>query len=440
MGFRLIHTSDWHLGHTLRDMSREEEQGAFLDWLLACVGSEQADALVVTGDLFDTSNPSAQSQRQLYGFLAELRRRHPQLSVVLIGGNHDSGARLDAPEPLLSAQQIHMIGCLPWRADRTLDLDRLLIPLRDRRGEVAAWIAAVPFLRDVDLPQVDTGADDPVIGRTRVLYGQILDALQARRSPGQALILTGHAYVRGGAGLRLSPDSERRIQRGYAFSLPAAIFPPAFDYVALGHMHCPQEAGRPELVYSGAPYPLGMDEDYAHRVVVADFAAEEGRARLGLRGVPVPRRAGLWIWPDRIGVEPGAALVAASAAGVRAISAGTAEEAEAWASGLPPRDPQQPEWCRPFLEMRVRDASRTPALWERLSRRLRDKAPRLVRLHDVRSGGARGRSGGGEVLERLNPEEVFKRRWRQEHPEGAPPPELLEAFHRLVEQAEREGS
>ncbi|NPC81309.1 exonuclease subunit SbcD, partial [Pyxidicoccus fallax] len=100
---RLLHTSDWHLGHTLYDVSREAEHAAFLDWLLETLEAESVDALLVAGDIFDTANPSAEAQAAWYHFVARARRRLPRLDVVVIGGNHDSAARLDAPDPLFAA-------------------------------------------------------------------------------------------------------------------------------------------------------------------------------------------------------------------------------------------------------------------------------------------------------------------------------------------------
>ena len=150
---RLLHTSDWHLGHTLYDTSREAEHTAFLDWLLDTLEAQKVDALLVAGDIFDTANPSAEAQASWYQFVARARRRCPRLDIVVIGGNHDSAARLDAPDPLFAALDVRVVGGLP-RAQGVVDLERLLVPLRDAQGEVGAWVAAVPYLRPADLPLI----------------------------------------------------------------------------------------------------------------------------------------------------------------------------------------------------------------------------------------------------------------------------------------------
>src|SRR5688572_7407237 len=148
---RLLHTSDWHLGHTLYDTSREAEHAAFLEWLLDTLEAHKVDALLVAGDIFDTANPSAEAQASWYRFVAQARIRCPKLDVVVIGGNHDSAARLDAPDPLFAALDVRVVGGLP-KARGSVDLERLLVPLKNAQGKVGAWVAAVPYLRPADLP------------------------------------------------------------------------------------------------------------------------------------------------------------------------------------------------------------------------------------------------------------------------------------------------
>ncbi|MCK9398234.1 MAG: exonuclease subunit SbcD, partial [Methylobacter sp.] len=94
---RIFHTADWHLGHHLHGVSRQLEHQQFLDWLLDEMHNKQADALIVAGDIFDSANPSSAAQSQLYEFLVKTKTRLPNLDIVLIGGNHDSASRLDAP-------------------------------------------------------------------------------------------------------------------------------------------------------------------------------------------------------------------------------------------------------------------------------------------------------------------------------------------------------
>ena len=98
---RFIHTSDWHLGHRLHGRRRDEEHDAFLEWLLDQVEAQSADAVVIAGDVFDTANPPASALGLWYRFLASARSRFPGLDIVVVAGNHDSAARIDAPRPVL---------------------------------------------------------------------------------------------------------------------------------------------------------------------------------------------------------------------------------------------------------------------------------------------------------------------------------------------------
>ena len=110
---RFIHTSDWHLGHTLKDMDRSAEHAAFLGWLVERIRDEAPDALLIAGDIFDRSQPSPAAQRAWYEFLLAAHAARPAMAIVVIAGNHDSGARLDAPAQLLSRFKVHVVGAVP---------------------------------------------------------------------------------------------------------------------------------------------------------------------------------------------------------------------------------------------------------------------------------------------------------------------------------------
>ena len=413
MPLKILHTSDWHLGHSLRDWSREEEHRAFLAWLLACIVEEAVDVLVVAGDLFDTSNPSAAAQQLLYGFLGRLRAQHPRTRIVLVGGNHDSAARLDAAEPLLSALDIRMVGCLPYRGDghglADLDLERLLVPLPDVHGVVQAWIAAVPYLRPADFP--DELSALPMPEATAGLYTYLSAALQQR---GAAVCLaTGHCFVMGSD----RSEGSERVLVGGAESLGADCFPPAFAYVALGHLHKPQVIdGR--LYYSGAPLPFDLGEgDYKSRVLLIEV---ENGAIGGVRSLPLPRWTELLVLPAK-------------------TEAFSVDEVLAWAERQPLAG-HTPPWRRPFLELRVEKVSRNLGLWNRLAGILKDRLPRLVKLTEVWGEGEVRSYEAGIQLQDLLPMQVFEQRWRQRHGDEPLSPLLREAFSELLlaaQEAER---
>ncbi|HYQ37631.1 MAG TPA: exonuclease subunit SbcD, partial [Pseudomonas sp.] len=118
---RLIHTSDWHLGQTLHGQDRDFEHAAFLAWLLDTLVAQRADALLIAGDVFDTVNPPLKAQERLYDFIVEAHRRLPQLDIVMIAGNHDSGGRIELPAPLMRRLNAHALGRVGWLDDGNLD-------------------------------------------------------------------------------------------------------------------------------------------------------------------------------------------------------------------------------------------------------------------------------------------------------------------------------
>jgi len=408
---RLLHTADWHLGQTLHGITRDYEHARFLDWLLETIDEQAVDALVIAGDVFDGQNPPIPALGLFYRFLARAKTRRAGLDVVVIAGNHDSGSRLEAPSPLLTELGVRVVGGLPVGMDGAFDPDRFVFPLHDERGVVAARCVAVPYLRPADLPavtEIDDGAD-PFIEGVRRVYAASIEAGRRARRPGEAMIITGHCYMRGGA---LSELSERKILGGNLHALPVDIFPEDAAYVALGHLHRAQAVGGREGVrYSGSPIPLALDEEpYPHQVVLAEFA--EGRL-IRHEALRVPRFVGI----KRV---PGGGRFAPPDEVLHALRNLDLEEAlprEAW----------------PFLEVSVALAEPRPALREEVAAALAGRPVRLVKLA-VRltgSGEALAESAPQVELEALATEDVFHRLYRRSH-DGEPDTALVAAFHELV--------
>lgn len=405
---RLIHTSDWHLGHALHEISRRTEHLAFFRWLLGRLEALAADALLVAGDIFDTANPSAQAQADLYEFLAAARGRVPGLQIVLIGGNHDSGSRLDAPEPLLHAFGVRVVGSLP-RNGNEVDYARLIVPLKDKAGVEAAKIIAMPYLRPADLPVIkDENIDDLIEGVRRV-YAEAIKQAERERVPGQALLAMGHLYMTGTA---ISDLSERKILGGNQHALPADLFPDSLTYVALGHLHLAQNVARASIRYSGSPIPLSMAEiNYPHQVCVVDI--DDGKL-MSVVSERIPREVELL----RIPPEPRPLAEVENA--LAAIKSRT---------NLP-LDKQ------PIIEVPVLLEQPEPTLRMRVEKALEGKGLRLARIstHYTGTGQALADSLPKTALHEMQPEEVLRQRWARDH-EGEPPADLLVAFHQLLDEA-----
>jgi exonuclease SbcD len=108
--FRLLHTSDWHLGRSLHALGLLPDQEVFLAFLLELLASDPHDALIVAGDVFDRAVPSEDAVASLSRFLSALRARCPELPIILIAGNHDSATRLAFGSELLASMQLHLRG------------------------------------------------------------------------------------------------------------------------------------------------------------------------------------------------------------------------------------------------------------------------------------------------------------------------------------------
>lgn len=395
---RVLHTSDWHLGHTLRgEVSREHEHAAFLAWLLATCQGEAIDALVITGDIFDSATPPASAETMWFEFLAAARRAMPALDIIAIAGNHDSPARLGASSSVLRELGVHVIGGLPRTEEGAIDGARVLVPIAGGQ----ALVAAVPFLRPVDVP---AHVEDPLAS----IYAEVLEIARARRTPAQALIVTGHLYV---AGADTEYLSERRVSVGGVEAAPLRLFPDDIDYVALGHIHRAQRVGRESIRYAGAPIALALDEaGYRHQAVAIDFTA--GRVTQ-IRALPVPQIVEIVRIPRR-GAAPLAEVLAAVAA-LPAAEAGVRDEA------------------RPYLEIVVALDRPEPKLRTQVEAALAGKRPRLVYLHVEHTGdrAALGDRVTARRLAELDPREVFAKMWAREHA-AIPSADVLAGFERLL--------
>ena len=421
---RLIHSADWHLGQTLHDFDRSFEHACFLDWLLDTLEAEAADALLVAGDVFDVANPSSAAQALFYGFLGRARQRLPKLEIVVIAGNHDSPGRMEAPAAVLQGLDIRVVGQVVRDASGAIDPAGHVLPLRDARGDVAAWCLAVPFLRGGDVPRIERGDGEEATDGVRDAFAEGVAVLYARavahavtmRAPGQAIVAMGHCHMVGGT---VSELSERRIVIGGAEALPSAVFAPTLAYTALGHLHLAQRVGGHEGIrYSGSPIPMSFAEvGYAHQVLRVDIDGEQLAA---VTPIQVPRFVELL----RVPASPAAPdEVVAALEGLE----------------LPPAEPER----QPYLLVRVELAAPEPALRQRVEQALAGKPVRLARIEVSRPGaGAPGVGSelevplGMDALARLDPMAVFETRYRREY-RDAPPAELRSAFAEIADEVAR---
>jgi exonuclease SbcD len=243
---KLLHTADWHIGQTFFDYDRKMEHLQFLEWLRKQVRELSVDVLLVAGDLFDSPNPSAESQKIYYHFLRDITAENPDLQIIIIAGNHDSAARLEAPNPLLEAMNITVRGIVKRTETGEIDFEYLIIPLNK-----GGYCLAAPYLRQGDYPEAGVYAEG-----VQAMYKTLFDKVKDKNKP---VIAMGHLQATGSE-ISENDRAERTVIGGLD-----CISPEAFDeniaYTALGHLHRAQRvSGRENVRYSGAPLPMSFAE------------------------------------------------------------------------------------------------------------------------------------------------------------------------------------
>lgn len=283
---KFIHTSDWHIGRTLYGRKRYDEFSGFLDWLATFIESQNADTLLVAGDIFDTGMPSHRAQEIYYRFLCRISVsccRH----VVIIAGNHDSPSFLNAPKELLKTLNVHVIG-----AASAENLEDEIIVLKNPSGMPEAIVLAVPYLRDRDIRMAEAGEslDDKharLIQGIRAHYAEVSSLAEKKLDHwGQIpIIAMGHLFAAGGR--TVEGDGVRELYVGSAVHVGKDIFSSQTDYVALGHLHVSQTVGGKEHIrYSGSPIPMGFGEaGQKKKVIVGEFGA---KSHLGITEHVIP--------------------------------------------------------------------------------------------------------------------------------------------------------
>lgn len=253
---RFIHTSDWHLGKVLRQQPLLEDQQHALEQLYGVLKETQPDALVIAGDIYDRSVPPADAVRVLDDFLARVCL-DLALPVVMIAGNHDSPDRIGFGARLLASRRICIAG--PMTADLPM------LTLEDAHGPVV--FHPLPYA-DPATVQLAHSYEEPR-SHQRAMQALVAQA-HARTPAGARSVCVAHAFVQGGS----ESESERPLSVGGSGLVEPTVFD-GFDYVALGHLHRPQEAGRAAVRYSGSLLKYSFSEaEHSKGVDLVDMAAD----------------------------------------------------------------------------------------------------------------------------------------------------------------------
>lgn len=282
---KILHTSDWHLGATFEGIGREEDHKFFLNWLIPFLKEQEIVVLIIAGDLFDQTQPSAEAQRIYYQFLLSVSQKTDVKKVIIVGGNHDSPTRLDAPAELLKLLDVFIVGGISVDGK---DFSRYLCSLKNEQNAVELVVAAVPFIHEYRLGVRTSMHNESEIHslfkeKIQNFYFDLADAAEqiAQDAP---IIATGHMACRGSE-LDDAPQEIHMI--GTMGGLPSAIFDSRYSYIALGHIHRAYRVEQSNAYYSGSPIPLSIKESNYPRYVQL-ISYEKGSKAKTVQKIEVP--------------------------------------------------------------------------------------------------------------------------------------------------------
>ena len=260
---KIIHTSDWHLGHRLYNYDRTDEEERFLRQLAGVVERERPDALVVSGDVFHTGAPGNDVAKRFTERLLDVQEACPAMATVVIAGNHDSYSRLVVDQALWSRCRVHVFGIPAEDRDGRADFAGNVVALPGKGA-----IAAVPFCHSRNFPSVEGEAGE---NRARDYFAGLARHV-ASVAGGLPAVLAAHLAVKGDIDLR---GHDRSLVVGGEECVGVEELGPSYDYMALGHIHCPQwiKGARKTARYCGSPRAIHFDETYGHGVDVVDVEA-----------------------------------------------------------------------------------------------------------------------------------------------------------------------
>ncbi|MBU3155570.1 exonuclease SbcCD subunit D C-terminal domain-containing protein [Clostridium estertheticum] len=283
---RILHTSDWHLGKTLEQYSRLEEQEEFLKEFIEIVKDNDIDLVLIAGDIYDNGNPPAKAEKMFYSTISDITSSG-KTAVLVIAGNHDNPERLVAASPLAYEHGVILLGepksiarqgvFGEFKTDNDYDFEIIesgegYIEL-SIRGEKAV-ILTLPYPSEKRLNEVlSTELNDEDRQRSYSdRIGELFDDLSLKYRDDTINLVISHLYVMGGE----ESGSERSIQLGGSLSVSPTKFPKKAQYCALGHLHRPQKVPgtKGKIRYSGSPIQYSKSEiNYSKGAYLVDVKA-----------------------------------------------------------------------------------------------------------------------------------------------------------------------
>jgi len=385
---RFLHTSDWHVGKPLKNVKRDDEYHDALVEVLDIAKREKVDAVLVAGDVFDSVKPPPEAERTVFEFFRELVGAN--IPAVLIAGNHDNSRRLHAYSRILDLVSVHV------RSEPTLDGGDLIVEIPSRNREETAVIAALPWVSEKKVQDFES------LG-SAVRFQQYADGLAAAMNflatnfrPDAVNILMAHILL-DDSKIADVDRGERELHTGIAYTVPRQRLPASAQYIALGHVHMPQD------------FPLA-NAAYCGSLLQVDFG--EAGQKKGVNIVDVSPHQKAEVEKIPLGSIRQLRNIGSYAAGV------TLTEIEAMAGQVP----------EDYVKVFVRVDQPVPGL----NQAVRDLLPNVVQVQVLRPEASD--SPRSAEISSASPPEQFADYYRAQHDGNDPPADLLGLFDELMEE------
>jgi exonuclease SbcD len=404
---KILHTADWHLGHTFYGYDRHEEHEHFLAWLLHTINEQQPDALFLSGNTFDSPFPSARAEKIFYDFLCQVTQENQGIQIILIGGVHEFPLHLSVARGLFSRLGISIRSIIKQNGTGHIDFEDLLIPITSRTNpDDKALVLAVPSLYAKDYPQ---GNDASASQRIRLFINELEETARNKFSKDLPLLLMTCLPPTNNTALIDNEQTPAQV------SFDWSDLANRFSYVALGGDPIPQKVEKFQNVrYPGSPLPLSFTETNS------DYGVYSVTLNANVSSV------------DWCHYEPLRQMISIPEKDTAGF-----EEVLRLLSKLPKNSKTQPFDNASYLEVKILEQHPTPSMLQAISRVLDEHSVRLCRIRRVRPNGEELNNiiPLQDISGSVQPAQLARSAYKQAYQE-----EMPDEIARLFAQAKREAT